>query len=40
LFKGTFKGVTGLILKPTSGILDATSEASEGLKNLACYDIV
>jgi vacuolar protein sorting-associated protein 13A/C len=32
-FKGTVKGVTGLVVKPVSGALDLISLASEGIKN-------
>lgn len=31
--KGTAKGVTGVIVKPMSGVLDFFSLTSEGLKN-------
>eukprot|EP01015_Nassula_variabilis_P018204 TRINITY_DN2953_c0_g1_i4.p1 TRINITY_DN2953_c0_g1~~TRINITY_DN2953_c0_g1_i4.p1 ORF type:complete len:201 (+),score=43.31 TRINITY_DN2953_c0_g1_i4:66-668(+) len=31
--KGTFFGITGLVVKPVTGILDATSKAAEGIKN-------
>ena len=31
--KGTFQGVTGLLIKPVTGILDATSKTAEGIKN-------
>lgn len=33
--KGTFQGITGLVFKPVSGLLDATSKAAEGIKNTA-----
>ena len=32
-FKGTVKGVTGLVVKPVSGALDLISLTSEGIKN-------
>ena len=34
-FKGTFQGITGLVVKPIAGILDATSKTAEGIKNTA-----
>jgi len=34
-FKGTVKGVTGLVAKPVAGILDAASKTAEGIKNTA-----
>jgi len=34
-FKGTVKGVTGLVAKPVAGILDAASKTAEGVKNTA-----
>lgn len=34
-FKGTLQGITGLVFKPVSGVLDATSKAAEGIKNTA-----
>lgn len=33
LFKGLYSGTTGIIVKPVTGILDATSKAAEGIKN-------
>jgi vacuolar protein sorting-associated protein 13A/C len=33
--KGTYKGVSGLVLKPVSGALDFFSKTSEGIKNTA-----
>ena len=33
--KGTYKGVSGLIVKPISGTLDFFSKTSEGIKNTA-----
>lgn len=32
-FKGIGKGVTGLVLKPMSGLFDATSKTTEGIRN-------
>ena len=32
IFKGIFKGITGIITKPLGGILDATSQTTEGIK--------
>lgn len=32
IFKGIFKGITGVITKPLGGILDATSQTTEGIK--------
>lgn len=37
LFKGLFKGVTGLVAKPITGIFDATSQTAEGIKNTANF---
>ena len=31
--KGTYKGLSGLIVKPVSGALDLLSKTSEGIKN-------
>lgn len=31
--RGGFRGVTGVVIKPIAGILDATSNAAEGIKN-------
>jgi vacuolar protein sorting-associated protein 13A/C len=31
--KGTYKGLSGLIVKPVSGALDLFSKTSEGIKN-------
>jgi len=36
-FKGTYKGIAGLVLKPTTGVLDAVSKTSEGIKNTATF---
>jgi len=33
--KGTYKGVSGLVVKPLSGALDFFSKTSEGIKNTA-----
>lgn len=30
---GGLKGITGLIVKPVSGVIDATSKTAEGIKN-------
>lgn len=35
--KGTLKGLTGLVIKPVTGILDATSKTAEGVKNTAIH---
>ena len=32
IFKGIFKGITGVVTKPLGGILDATSQTTEGIK--------
>lgn len=32
-FKGTVKGVAGLVVKPISGTLDFLSSTTEGIKN-------
>lgn len=32
-FKGGLKGITGLVVKPVSGVVDATSKTAEGIKN-------
>jgi len=34
-FKGALQGVTGVIVKPVTGVLDAASKAAEGIKNTA-----
>jgi len=31
--KGTYKGISGLIVKPVSGALDLVSKTTEGIKN-------
>ena len=36
-FKGTFKGLSGLILKPATGIIDMATKTAEGIKNTANY---
>jgi vacuolar protein sorting-associated protein 13A/C len=33
--KGTYKGISGLVIKPISGSLDLISKTSEGIKNTA-----
>ncbi|EGR29518.1 PH domain protein [Ichthyophthirius multifiliis] len=35
--KGTWQGISGVIIKPVSGILDAISKTAEGFKNTAMY---
>lgn len=35
--KGTWQGVSGLVIKPISGILDAASKTAEGITNTATY---
>ena len=35
LFTGAFQGLTGLVVKPISGVLDAASKTAEGVKNTA-----
>ena len=35
--KGTWQGVSGLVFKPVTGVLDAASKTSEGIKNTATY---
>ena len=37
LAKGTYQGVSGLVIKPVAGVLDATSKTAEGIKNTATY---
>jgi vacuolar protein sorting-associated protein 13A/C len=32
IFKGLFKGITGVVTKPLGGLLDATSQTTEGIK--------
>ncbi len=36
-FKGTAKGLAGLIIKPVTGVIDFASKTTEGLKNTALY---
>lgn len=36
--KGTYKGVTGLVVKPISGTLDFISITTEGIKNTTKAD--
>ena len=39
IFKGLFKGITGIVTKPLGGILDATSQTTEGIKKtITKYD--
>jgi len=33
--KGTVQGITGLVVKPVTGVLDAASNTAEGIKNTA-----
>lgn len=37
LLLGGLKGVAGLVLKPVTGIIDATTKTAEGIKNTANY---
>jgi vacuolar protein sorting-associated protein 13A/C len=34
---GGLKGITGLVIKPVSGIIDATTKTAEGIKNTPGY---
>jgi vacuolar protein sorting-associated protein 13A/C len=34
---GSIKGLSGLIIKPVSGIIDATTKTAEGIKNTANF---
>lgn len=34
-FKGTLIGVTGLIVKPVTGLFDSVSQTAQGVKNTA-----
>jgi hypothetical protein len=34
---GGLKGITGLVIKPVSGIIDATTKTAEGIKNTANF---
>ncbi|EGR30928.1 PH domain protein [Ichthyophthirius multifiliis] len=36
-FKGAAKGIAGLVVKPITGVLDAASAATEGIKNTITY---
>lgn len=36
-FLGGLKGITGLVIKPVSGIIDATTKTAEGIKNTANF---
>jgi len=33
--KGTYQGISGLVVKPISGTLDLISKTTEGIKNTA-----
>lgn len=35
LLKGTAKGITGFIIKPVAGVLDASAKAAESVTNTA-----
>lgn len=37
LFKGTLKGLTGLVVKPIAGVLDASAKTAEGVVNTATH---
>lgn len=37
LIKGIGKGVAGLIVKPVSGVLDAASSFSDGIRNTITF---
>ena len=37
VLKGIIKGVTGIIIKPLTGTLDATAKTTEGIKNTITY---
>lgn len=36
-FRGTAQGLTGVIIKPVTGILDFAANTTEGIKNTALY---
>jgi vacuolar protein sorting-associated protein 13A/C len=36
-FKGTLQGLSGLVIKPVTGILDAAAKTTEGIKNTVQY---
>lgn len=36
-FKGAAQGLTGLVVKPVTGVIDFASKTTEGLKNTALY---
>ena len=37
--KGTMQGIAGLVIKPVTGVIQATSKTAEGIKNTATiYD--
>ena len=33
LLKGIFKGITGLVVKPVTGVIDSVTKVAEGIKN-------
>jgi len=37
LARGTYQGVSGLVIKPVAGVLDATSKTAEGVKNTVTF---
>lgn len=36
-FKGALQGVSGLVIKPITGVLDAAAKTTEGIKNTVNY---
>ena len=36
-FKGTWQGISGLIIKPVAGVLDFASKTAEGIKSTATH---
>ena len=36
-FKGTWQGLSGLVIKPVAGVFDAASKTAEGIKNTATH---
>ena len=36
-FKGVRKGLTGIVVKPITGVIDVISKTTEGIKNTALY---
>lgn len=36
-FKGVAQGITGVVVKPVTGVIDFASKTTEGLKNTALY---